>query len=192
MSSDIVRPNSISQLMPNMKNVNLTFIVLDIGQSRRTPQGHDVRTIRVADPTGSVLMGVWNDVGDNISAGDIWRLRNGFTTIFKGSLSLSYGKIGELLKTGEFFMVYSDIPNMSEYNAEYATKFPSNRKGSPDDETAGNGHGGNGSVQRSHSTAGIHRPIKRSAPSQGQFRRDGITNKNGFLEFSTKFHMNPS
>ncbi|CAG9538812.1 unnamed protein product [Cercopithifilaria johnstoni] len=178
MSSDIVRPNSISQLMPNMKNVNLTFIVLDIGQSRRTPQGHDVRTIRVADPTGSVLMGVWNDVGDNISAGDIWRLRNGFTTIFKGSLSLSYGKMGELLKTGEFFMVYSEIPNMSEYNAEYAAKFPSNRKGSPDDETTGNGQGGNGIAQRSHSTAGIHRPVKRSVPSQGQFRRDNIANKN--------------
>ncbi|MCP9259756.1 hypothetical protein DINM_002958 [Dirofilaria immitis] len=169
MSGEIVRPNSISQLMPNMKNVNLTFIVLDIGQSRRTPQGHDVRTIRVADPTGSVLMGVWNDVGDNISAGDIWRLRNGFTTIFKGSLSLSYGKMGELLKT--------EVPNMSEYNAEYAAKFPSNRKGSPDDETTGSGQGGNGNVQRSHSTAAIHRPLKRPVPSQGQFRRDSITNK---------------
>ncbi|KAM3718125.1 SOSS complex subunit [Dirofilaria immitis] len=153
MSGEIVRPNSISQLMPNMKNVNLTFIVLDIGQSRRTPQGHDVRTIRVADPTGSVLMGVWNDVGDNISAGDIWRLRNGFTTIFK------------------------EVPNMSEYNAEYAAKFPSNRKGSPDDETTGSGQGGNGNVQRSHSTAAIHRPLKRPVPSQGQFRRDSITNK---------------
>ncbi|VDM09263.1 unnamed protein product [Wuchereria bancrofti] len=178
MSGDIIRPNSISQLMPNMKNINLTFIVLDIGQSRRTPQGHDVRTIRVADPTGSVLMGVWNDVGDNIFAGDIWRLRNGFTTIFKGSLSLSYGKMGELLKTGEFFMVYSEVPNMSEYNAEYAAKFPSNRKGSPDDETAGNGQGGNGNVQRSHSATGIHRPVKRPAQSSGQYRRDNIANKN--------------
>lgn len=32
MSGDVVRPNSISHLMPNMKNVNLTFIVLDIGK----------------------------------------------------------------------------------------------------------------------------------------------------------------
>lgn len=72
----------------------------------------------------------------------MFNFRNGFTTIFKGSLSLSYGKMGELLKTGEFFMVYSEVPNMSEYNAEYAAKFPSNRKGSPDDETAGNGQGG--------------------------------------------------
>lgn len=49
--------------------------------------------------------------------------------------------MGELIKTGEFFMVYSEVPNMSEYNAEYAAKFPSNRKGSPDDETTGNGSG---------------------------------------------------
>ncbi|VDM99369.1 unnamed protein product [Thelazia callipaeda] len=76
MSGEVVRPTSISQLLPNMKSVNLTFIVLDVGQSRRTPQGHDVRTIRVADPTGSVLMGVWNDVGDKICSGDIWRLRH--------------------------------------------------------------------------------------------------------------------
>lgn len=50
--------------------------------------------------------------------------------------------MGELIKTGEFFMVYSEVPNMSEYNADFAAKFPSNRKGSPDDETTGNGQGG--------------------------------------------------
>lgn len=55
--------------------VNLMMIMFFAGQSRRTTQGHDVRTIRIADPTGSVLMGIWNDVGDCIVPGDIWRLR---------------------------------------------------------------------------------------------------------------------
>ncbi|VDN28328.1 unnamed protein product [Gongylonema pulchrum] len=73
-------------------------------------------------------------------------------------MSLSYGKMGEFVKTGEFFMVYSETPNMSEYNAEYAAKYQSNRKGSPDDDSNG-------------------QTVKRPPPPQGQFRRDNIPSK---------------
>ncbi|VDN08566.1 unnamed protein product [Thelazia callipaeda] len=104
-------------------------------------------------------------------------LRNGFTTIFKGSLNLSYSKMGELMKTGEFFMIYSEVPNMSEYNAEYASKLSTNRKGSPDDDTTSSGQGGNSIVRRSHSTTSIHRPVKRPPPLQGHFRRDNTLNR---------------
>lgn len=50
-----------------------------LGHSRRTPQGHDVRTVRVADATGSISMGVWDELGGCISTGDIWRLRFWFS-----------------------------------------------------------------------------------------------------------------
>lgn len=44
-------------------------------------------------------------------------------------MSLSCGKLGEMVKTGEFFMAFSELPNMSEYNADWAVKFPMTRKG---------------------------------------------------------------
>lgn len=56
-------------------------------------------------------------------------LRNGYTSVYKGMMSLSCGKLGEMLKTGEFFMTFSEIPNMSEYNTDWAAKFPTARKG---------------------------------------------------------------
>ncbi|KHN85336.1 SOSS complex subunit B2 [Toxocara canis] len=147
MSSDAgSRITSIGQLVPGMKNLNVTFIVIDVGPSRRTQQGHDIRTVRVADPTGSILMCVWDTVAEVIKSGEIWRLRNGYTSVFRGALGLSCGKAGDLMKIGEFFMLFSEMPNMSEYSAELAAKYPMPRKGSPSDENGGNGNsGGNGS-----------------------------------------------
>lgn len=42
----------------------------------------------------------------------------------QGCMSLACGRNGELLKTGEFMMVFNESVNMSEYNAEYARDFP--------------------------------------------------------------------
>jgi hypothetical protein len=144
-----------------------------LGVPRRTTQGNDVRTIRVADHTGSINMSVWNDLGEYVTPGDIYRLRNGSTTVYKGQLALAVGKAGEMLKTGEFLLAYSELPDMSAYNAELDAKFP-HRKGSPEDEkeeTNGNGGNptsGNGSSSGNHanssgqaSSSGTRPPVKR-------------------------------
>lgn len=41
----------VKDLEPNMKNINLNVIVLDIGKPSQTKDGHEVRNIRVADKT---------------------------------------------------------------------------------------------------------------------------------------------
>lgn len=78
-------------------------------------------------------MSVWNDLGEFVSPGDLYRVRSGCTTVHKGSLALSLPKSGEMLKTGEFLLAYSDTPDMSQYSAELDAKFPY-RKGSPEEE----------------------------------------------------------
>ncbi|MFH4977353.1 hypothetical protein AB6A40_004062 [Gnathostoma spinigerum] len=175
---------AIAQLTPGMKNVNVNFIVIEMGHSRRTPQGLDVRTIRVADHSGSVNMGIWNEVGEFLQCGDICRLRNGYTTVYKGCLSLSCGKLGELQKTGEFFLAFSDVPNMSEFNAEYASKYPMGRKGSPEEDNVPNGGPGpqqglGSSMSKPSPLAPLQRPSKRPSPGtmntviSQSIRRDG-------------------
>jgi len=140
---DVNKFTYIAHVVPGMKNVNVNFIVLEIGVPRVTNQGYNVRTVKVADPTGSINMGIWNELGEFLCPGDIYRLRNGFTNVYKGCLTLSCGKMGELHKTGEFFMAYVEMPNMSEFSAELAQKYPTvSKRGSPDDEPSSSGGGG--------------------------------------------------
>ncbi|KAK6471238.1 SOSS complex subunit B1-like isoform X1 [Huso huso] len=105
-----------------LKNLNVLFIVLETGRVTKTKDGHEVRTCRVADKTGSISMSVWDEVGALIQTGDIIRLTKGYAAVFKGCLTLYTGRGGELQKIGEFCMVYSEVPNFSEPNPEYISQ----------------------------------------------------------------------
>ncbi|XP_074835822.1 SOSS complex subunit B1 isoform X2 [Carettochelys insculpta] len=88
----------VKDIKPGLKNLNLIFIVLETGRVTKTKDGHEVRTCKVADKTGSINISVWDDVGNLIQPGDIIRLTKGFC------------------------MVYSEVPNFSEPNPEYVTQ----------------------------------------------------------------------
>ncbi|KAK2102012.1 hypothetical protein P7K49_019679 [Saguinus oedipus] len=109
----------VKDIKPGLKNLNLIFIVLetgvytgvagsrDGGRVTKTKDGHEVRTCKVADKTGSINISVWDDVGNLIQPGDIIRLTKGFC------------------------MVYSEVPNFSEPNPEYSTQQAPNKAVSP-------------------------------------------------------------
>ncbi|XP_074126130.1 SOSS complex subunit B1 isoform X2 [Sminthopsis crassicaudata] len=88
----------VKDIKPGLKNLNLIFIVLETGRVTKTKDGHEVRTCKVADKTGSINISVWDDVGNLIQPGDIIRLTKGFC------------------------MVYSEVPNFSEPNPEYSAQ----------------------------------------------------------------------
>ncbi|GCB84327.1 hypothetical protein scyTo_0024888 [Scyliorhinus torazame] len=67
----------VKDIKAGLKNLNLLFIVLEIGRVTKTKDGHEVRTCKVADKTGSINISVWDDVGSLIQAGDIIRLTRG-------------------------------------------------------------------------------------------------------------------
>ncbi|NWX86399.1 SOSB2 protein, partial [Nothoprocta pentlandii] len=89
------------------------------GRVTKTKDGHEVRSCKVADKTGSINISVWDDVGNLIQPGDIIRLTKGYASLWKGCLTLYTGRGGELHKIGEFCMVYSEVPNFSEPNSEH-------------------------------------------------------------------------
>ncbi|KAK2504358.1 hypothetical protein MC885_017314 [Smutsia gigantea] len=117
----------VKDIKPGLKNLNLIFIVLETGRVTKTKDGHEVRTCKVADKTGSINISVWDDVGNLIQPGDIIRLTKGYASVFKGCLTLYTGRGGDLQKIGEFCMVYSEVPNFSEPNPEYSTQQAPNR-----------------------------------------------------------------
>ncbi|XP_063111010.1 SOSS complex subunit B1 isoform X1 [Cavia porcellus] len=122
----------VKDIKPGLKNLNLIFIVLETGRVTKTKDGHEVRTCKVADKTGSINISVWDDVGNLIQPGDIIRLTKGYASVFKGCLTLYTGRGGDLQKIGEFCMVYSEVPNFSEPNPEYSTQQAPNKAGQND------------------------------------------------------------
>ncbi|KAM9214435.1 SOSS complex subunit B1 [Leptosomus discolor] len=125
----------VKDVKPGLKNLNLIFIVLETGRVTKTKDGHEVRTCKVADKTGSINISVWDDVGNLIQPGDIIRLTKGYASVFKGCLTLYTGRGGDLQKIGEFCMVYSEVPNFSEPNPEYVAQ-QSQSKGAQNESTS--------------------------------------------------------
>ncbi|VDM16680.1 unnamed protein product [Hydatigera taeniaeformis] len=109
----------IKDLKPNMKRVCVIFIVLEIGSPVRIKDGNEVRTVKVADRTGCINMSVWNEKGNLIAPGDIIQLTQGNTTVRNGCLTLNVGRYGELVKTGEFCLLFSEQPDCSAYNENW-------------------------------------------------------------------------
>ncbi|XP_065150067.1 nucleic acid binding protein 1b isoform X1 [Paramisgurnus dabryanus] len=112
----------IKDVKHGLKNINLVFIVLEIGRVSKTKVGHEIRSFKVADLTGSITFSVWDQVGGLIQTGDIIRLNRGYTTLFKGCLTLYIGRTGDIQKIGEFCMIFSEVPNFSEPNQEVLAK----------------------------------------------------------------------
>ncbi|XP_077473948.1 SOSS complex subunit B2 isoform X3 [Stigmatopora argus] len=141
----------IKDVKPGLKNLNIVFIVLEIGRVTKTKDGHEVRSCKVADKSGSIAISVWDELGSLIQPGDIIKLTRGYASIWKGCLTLYTGRGGDLQKIGEFCMVYSEVPNFSEANPELLTQNnQQNKSGKPDQNQRGNSppnqNSGNGSM----------------------------------------------
>ncbi|XP_016404334.1 SOSS complex subunit B1-B-like [Sinocyclocheilus rhinocerous] len=75
----------VKDVKPGLKNLSVIFIVLETGRVTKTKDGHEVRTCKVADKTGSISISVWDEVGGLIQAGDIIRLNKGHFLLFEGN-----------------------------------------------------------------------------------------------------------
>lgn len=113
---------AVRDLKPTMKNLNMIFIVLEIGRPNVTKDGHEVRSCKVADKTGSINLSVWDEPGLLLQPGDILRISKGYVSVWKNCLTLYMGKGGDIQKIGEFCMVFSELPFMSEPNPDIATQ----------------------------------------------------------------------
>jgi replication factor A1 len=97
---------TVAELKPRMKNLTITFKVVEIGEQREVTSRNDGVTHRVADATvgdstGCVQVPLWDTSIDEIEAGATYTLKNGYTGLFRGNLRLNIGKYGELAKAEE-------------------------------------------------------------------------------------------
>lgn len=101
MTNNEVVFTCIRDIRPGMKNLNVHFIILEIGKSTKTKDGHIVRSCKIADRSGSINISIWDEIGESVQPGDICRLSKGYGSVWKGCLTLYAGKGGEIQKLGE-------------------------------------------------------------------------------------------
>jgi replication factor A1 len=84
-----------------MKSLNITFKVVEKGEEREVTSRRDNETHRVldavaGDPSGTVILSLWDDMIETVETEKTYRLENGYTSLFQGHLRLNIGRYGEL------------------------------------------------------------------------------------------------
>ncbi|NXP48484.1 SOSB2 protein, partial [Heliornis fulica] len=106
----------IKDIKPGLKNLNVIFIVLEIGKTY-------TKKVSTCYYTHSVGVSKFSVKSSNSSwlllKAELRVLAEWYASLWKGCLTLYTGRGGELHKIGEFCMVYSEVPNFSEPNSEH-------------------------------------------------------------------------
>lgn len=81
-------------------------------------------------------MSLWNEYGAVLREGDIIRLSGCFTQIWKNTMQVKIGGKGQIVKCGEFMMVFNETPDMSVLSSEVLKEI--------EQQSSGGGAGGSG------------------------------------------------
>ncbi len=92
---------TVAELRPRMKSLNITFKVVEKGESREVTSRRDGENHRVVDAvagdsTGIVILSLWDDFIDTVNVDTTYRLENGYTSLFQGHLRLNIGRYGKI------------------------------------------------------------------------------------------------
>jgi len=113
----------VNALRPGSRNVNTVVKVVNVGtprtvSSRMDQTEHQVAEALVGDETGSLLLTLWDDQIDQLSVGDVFEIKNGFISIFRGSLRLNLGRYGTAEKVEMELEEVNTENNLSERRYE--------------------------------------------------------------------------
>jgi replication factor A1 len=141
---------TIAELRPRMKNITITFKVLEKGEEREVSSRRDMTTHRVldaivGDSTGTVAVPLWDDTIDAVEADKTYLLKNGYTGLFRGNLRLNVGKYGELSDAEEGIEEVNTENDMSAEEHEDTRRrggYGGGRGGYGGDRRGGGGYGG--------------------------------------------------
>jgi len=75
---------------------------------------HRVAEVLVGDETGSILLSLWDENIAKVEQGKIYRIENGYTSVYKESLRLNVGKFGKIEESNESVAEVNEENNLSE------------------------------------------------------------------------------
>ena len=143
----------VEGLGPESRQVNVTVKVVSKGQARETVSRRDGSTHRVVDAlvgdeTGSVYLTLWDDNIDKVNENDTINVKNGYISLFRGSMRLNIGRYGSLETGAQPIENVNADNNLSnkEYPMPERRRYPSFRPRNRDegygDRGRGRGYGG--------------------------------------------------
>jgi replication factor A1 len=96
----------VEELKPRTRQIELHFQVASIGEqrevvSRRDGSTHNLVEVVVGDETGTVIMTLWDDDIGKVEEGKTYKLENGYTTLFRGTIRLNSGRYGTIEELDE-------------------------------------------------------------------------------------------
>lgn len=114
----------VKDLKPYSKWFTITVKILKLGDektvlSRKDGNHHRVAEALVGDETGIVVLSIWDDDIERAKelVGSTVRIRNGFTTVYRGSLRLTLSRFSTLEKAEESITEVNEALNVSERRA---------------------------------------------------------------------------
>uniref|UniRef100_A0A903Z0A5 OB domain-containing protein n=1 Tax=Anopheles minimus TaxID=112268 RepID=A0A903Z0A5_9DIPT len=151
---------AIKDIYPGMKNINVIFIILEIGPVTLTKENREVRTFKVADQSAAINVSIWDEPGKQLLPGDIVRLTKGYANVWRQSLTLYSGKNGEIVRLGDFCYTFNEMVNMSEPNPNLSATLPQPvlNNGSGGGPNGGNSNNGTGKAM------GTPKPVPNNSP----------------------------
>ena len=92
------------------------MILIKFLGSHNLKNGNKITTFLIGDDSGSIYCNFFDNVSNFIKEGDILFITGAYSSIFDNRIVLYQPKIGygNVTKIGEFFLIFSLKPNISE------------------------------------------------------------------------------
>lgn len=105
-SEESLKVMKISELSPFDRKLEITFVVVEKGESRvivskKTNEEHNLADLKVGDQTGTITCTLWDETIDRVSEGSTYVLKNGYVNVFQSQMRLALGKWGSIEDTDE-------------------------------------------------------------------------------------------
>jgi replication factor A1 len=122
------RSMKIGDLNERSRQVNVVAHVSNVSQprevsSRADGSTHKVTEALVGDETGSILLTLWDDAIGKVSEGKNVDIKNGYVSVFKGSMRLNIGRFGEIGDSDAEIANVNTENNLSEKVVEQPRRF---------------------------------------------------------------------
>ena len=96
----------IEELNPQSRAINIVVKVVSKSEireviTRRDGSTHRVCDATVGDETGTIILTLWDDAIDNINEEETISIKNGYISLFRGSMHLNIGRYGSFDKIEE-------------------------------------------------------------------------------------------
>ncbi len=152
-ASKFLESLKVEKLTSESRNVNIKVKVVKKIEPRETISRNDgtkhrVSDILAGDETGCVYLSLWDDNIDKVSEGDIIEIKNGYVSLFRGSMRLNVGREGSFEKSQGEMGEVNTTNNLSDKQYEMPPRYPSFRPRYGDDRGYSGGRGSYGNRGR--------------------------------------------